>query len=58
MKKTKETKKLEIKKVTLQNLDEPTLDAMAGGCCPTIPCITKQEQDTCVTCTQHTCVKC
>lgn len=27
----KTTKKLEIKKVTLQNLDEPTLDAMAGG---------------------------
>jgi hypothetical protein len=27
----KKTKKLEIKKVTLQNLDEPTLDAVAGG---------------------------
>ncbi len=31
MKKTKKTKKLEIKKVTLQNLDEPTLSAMPGG---------------------------
>jgi hypothetical protein len=27
----KATKKLEIKKVTLQDLDEPKLDAMAGG---------------------------
>jgi hypothetical protein len=27
----KTTKKLEIKKVTLQNLDEPKLDAVAGG---------------------------
>lgn len=27
----KKTKKLEIKKVTLRNLDEPTLDAVAGG---------------------------
>ena len=34
MKKTNETKKLEIKKVTLRNLDEPTLDAMAGGYLP------------------------
>ena len=30
MKKTK-TKKLEIKKVTLQDLDDPSLDAVAGG---------------------------
>jgi len=29
--KMKKTKKLEIKKVTLQNLDEPTLDGVAGG---------------------------
>jgi hypothetical protein len=39
--KVKKTKKLEIKKVTLRNLDEPTLDAMAGGtgtdtCPPTL----------------------
>jgi hypothetical protein len=34
VKKTKKTKKLEIKKVTLRNLDEPTLDAMAGGYLP------------------------
>ncbi|MFZ0771839.1 MAG: TIGR04149 family rSAM-modified RiPP [Candidatus Sulfotelmatobacter sp.] len=27
----KKTKKLEIKKVTLQNLDEPTLSVIAGG---------------------------
>ena len=27
----KTTKKLEIKKVTLQDLDKPKLDAMAGG---------------------------
>jgi hypothetical protein len=46
----KKTKKLEIKKVTLRNLDEPTMDAMAGGItgtcllticivntCPTVP---------------------
>jgi hypothetical protein len=31
VKKTKKTKKLEITKVTLQNLDEPTLNAVAGG---------------------------
>ena len=27
----KRTKKLAIKKVTLRNVDEPTLDAVAGG---------------------------
>jgi len=27
----KKLKKLELKKVTLRNLDEPKLDAMAGG---------------------------
>ncbi len=27
----KKSKKLVIKKLTLRNLDEPTLDAMAGG---------------------------
>ena len=27
----KTTKKLEIKKVTLRDIDEPKLDAMAGG---------------------------
>jgi len=27
----KKIKKLEIKKVTLRNVDEPTLDAVAGG---------------------------
>jgi hypothetical protein len=27
----KKTKKLAIKKVTLRNVDEPTLDAVAGG---------------------------
>jgi hypothetical protein len=29
--KVKTTKKLEIKKVTLRDIDEPKLDAMAGG---------------------------
>jgi hypothetical protein len=57
VKKTK-TKKLGIKKVTLQNLDEPTLDAMAGGCCPTVTCDTLCGQHTCVTCYNYTCVKC
>jgi hypothetical protein len=27
----KKTNKLEVKKVTLRSLDEPTLDAVAGG---------------------------
>jgi hypothetical protein len=31
------TKKLEIKKVTLRDIDEPKLDAMAGGA-STTPC--------------------
>ncbi|MFZ0770175.1 MAG: hypothetical protein WCA49_05645 [Candidatus Sulfotelmatobacter sp.] len=42
----KKLKKLAIKKVTLQNLDEPTLDDMAGGLltatclCPTkVTCV-------------------
>ena len=41
MKKTDKqtTKELKVKKVTLRDLDEPTLDAMAGGrtdeTCPT-----------------------
>jgi hypothetical protein len=54
----KRTKKLEIKKVTLRNLDEPTLGAMAGGgtgggitcyvtcLCSMVACLTKQK--TCV----------
>jgi natural product precursor len=50
----KKLKKLAIKKVTLQNLDEPKLEAIAGGLtgpgptsCPQICNITK-----------HTCIKC
>jgi hypothetical protein len=41
----KRTKKLEIKKVTLKNLDEPTLNAIAGGS-GVITCVGK----TCSTC--------
>jgi hypothetical protein len=41
----KKTKKLELKKVTLRNLDELTLDAMAGGVSPTLSCNTN-----CLTC--------
>jgi hypothetical protein len=33
----KKPKKLAIKKVTLQNLDEPTLNQVAGGDKPTKP---------------------
>jgi hypothetical protein len=32
----KKSTKLNIKKVTLRNLEEPSLDAIAAGCCPTI----------------------
>jgi len=51
----KKTKKLGIKKVTLRDLDEPKLQAMAGGLtgagptdCPQICNITKPK--TCLTC--------
>jgi hypothetical protein len=59
----KKTKKLGIKKVTLRNLDEPTLDVMAGGQSATCPIISIcggscPIRQTCLTCTQHTCVKC
>jgi hypothetical protein len=47
VKKTKKTKKLEIKKVTLQNLDDPTLDAMAGGATAKTVCIPKACTITC-----------
>lgn len=55
----KKTKKLGIKKVTLQNLDEPTLSAIGGGgtgggitcyntcVCSVVACPTKK---TCVHC--------
>jgi len=53
--KVKKLKKLEIKKVTLRNLDEVKLEAVAGGltgsgptACPQICNITKIK--TCVTC--------
>jgi hypothetical protein len=51
----KKTKRLGIKKVTLRNLDEPTLDTMAGG----IPKTFTSCPPVCVTiCAPHTCVRC
>lgn len=38
MKKPKKDKKLELNKVTLRNLDEPQLQAVAGG---SVVCVTK-----------------
>jgi len=55
----KKLRKLGLKKVTLRDLDSSSLDAVAGGCCPTVngkTCICTDV--TCATCTQHTCVKC
>ena len=49
--KVKRTTKLEIKKVTLRNLDEPTLNAMAGGLTGT--CV---ETICGATCKGHTCI--
>jgi hypothetical protein len=57
----KNTTKLGIKKVTLRNLDEPTLDAMAGGwTIPTVnaPSCVKTMCATCIignTCLDKTC---
>jgi hypothetical protein len=56
----KKTRKLEINKVTLQNLDEPKLEAMAGAgtggaitCYVTCLC----SQLACITKSGSTCVK-
>ncbi len=60
----KKIKTLTIKKVTLRDLDEPSLDAVAGGitatCLITI-CIgnTCPNHASCpITCGEHTCIKC
>ncbi|MFZ1005734.1 MAG: class I lanthipeptide [Candidatus Sulfotelmatobacter sp.] len=51
MKKSK-SEKLELKKVTLKNLDETTLDAIAGGntLLTNYTCITNCIKDTCNKC--------
>lgn len=64
----KKTKKLGIKKVTLRDLDEPSLDVMAGGTntrletiCFGNTCVNQNTclaGHTCITCVgEHTCVK-
>jgi hypothetical protein len=48
----KKSEKLELKKITLRNLDEPTLDAVDGG-------NTLLTNYTCVTnCIKDSCAKC
>jgi hypothetical protein len=60
MNKSKKSKRLEIKKVTMRHLDEPALDNIAGGFVqPTINAPTCNSY-TCpilATC-PHTCTKC
>jgi len=46
----KKLKKLGINKVTLRNLDQPSLDGVAAGCCVTEP------NTRCHTCAGNTCV--
>jgi hypothetical protein len=58
----KNLSKLTIKKITLRNLDESELDAVAGACCgpPTSPLYPTCHGKTCgVTCNgAATCVNC
>jgi len=53
--------KLVLKKVTLRDLNETSLDAVAGGystTCPVLSCRGTCDARTCSTCAQHTCIKC
>lgn len=47
----KQSKKLVLRKVTLRDLDDKQLDAVIGGCCPTV------NQRTCLSCPVNTCAK-
>jgi hypothetical protein len=55
----KKTRKLGLKKVTLRDLDETSLQGVDGACCPTVVGATCVTCNSCETkCGQKTCVDC